>query len=121
MRTRPPALAALLLVGVLPLTACSTAATDAPPPPGIDLDAYDAAGVPGNGLWLLDGDAAAAEIVQAARAARTVRYSGSFIELTEGAPDAEPASGRSLGVEFSGGSARRRPRSRRATWSSRSS
>jgi len=101
---RHTALAVLLVAGVLPLAACAGTAADAPPPPsGIDLDGFDPAAVPGNGLWLQDGAAAAAEVVRAARAAGTVTYSGSFTELTAGTPDTEPAAGRTLHVEFAGG------------------
>jgi hypothetical protein len=102
---RRSAFAALLVAGVLPLMACAGTAADAPSTPsGIDLDGFDPAAVPGNGLWLQHGAAAAAEVVRAARAADTVTYSGSFTELTAGTPEVEPAPGRTLAVQFAGGS-----------------
>ncbi len=61
--------------------------------------------IAGNGLWLLGGTAAADEIVDAVRSAGTVRYSGTFTELTAGTPDTEPAPGRVLTVEYAGGRA----------------
>jgi hypothetical protein len=102
MRMRHPAVMALIAVGVLPLAGCAAAATPPSPPPGIDLEAYDPAAVPGNGLWLLGSAAAAEEVVAAVGAAGSVHYTGAFTELTPATPEAEPAPGRSLTVDFTG-------------------
>jgi hypothetical protein len=102
MRMRHPAIAALFAVGVLLLAACSTASTDPPPPAGIDLESFDTAATPGNGLWMLTGAAAADEVVAAARSAGSVHYTATFTELTLGTPETEPAPGRTLAVDFTG-------------------
>lgn len=102
MRMRHPAVVALIAVGVLPLAACSGASADPPPAAGIDLEAFDAAATPGNGIWMLSGTAAADEVVSAARAAGSVHYTGTFTELTRATPDTEPAPGRTLAVDFTG-------------------
>jgi len=102
MRPRHPAVALLVVAGTLSLTACAGSAAAPSPPPGIDLDAFDPATTPGNGLWLLSGEAAAGEVIDAVRAAGSVRYSGSFTELTPGTPETEPEPGRSLAVEYTG-------------------
>ena len=57
------------------------------PAPGIDLEAFDPAGVPGNGLWLLTADAAAEEVVAAVGVAGSVHYTAAFTELTPGTPE----------------------------------
>ncbi|MDQ2660439.1 MAG: hypothetical protein M3Y52_01040 [Actinomycetota bacterium] len=100
---RHPAIAALVIAGALPLAGCAATATAPSPPPGIDLEAFDPAGVPGNGLWLLTADAAAEEVVAAVGVAGSVHYTAAFTELTPGTPETEPAPGRSLTVDFTGG------------------
>lgn len=102
MRMRHPLVAALVVVVALPLSACAAASTAASPPAGIDLDGYDASDLAGNGLWLLGGDDAAREVVDAVRAAGSVHVTGSFTELNESAPDTGPAPGRSLTVDYTG-------------------
>lgn len=102
MRMRHPVVSALVAVAVLPLTACAATSTAPAPPAGIDLEAFDPAEVTGNGLWLLSADAAAREVTDAVHAAGSVRYSGSFTELTAGASDTGPAPGRSLAIDYTG-------------------
>ncbi|HEY6799482.1 MAG TPA: hypothetical protein VI121_02480 [Agromyces sp.] len=100
---RHPAVVALVALAVLPLAGCAAAVTPPSAPQGIDLEAFDPAAVPGNGLWLLGADAAADEVVDAVGAAGSVHYTGSFTELTLATPETEPAQGRSLTVDFTGG------------------
>jgi hypothetical protein len=89
-------------VGVV-LAGCSAQPGEAPPTPTqFPADAIGDEPIAGNGLWLLHGDAAASEIVDAAGAAGPVTYSGAFTELTPAAAGAEPTPGRSLSVRFSG-------------------
>ena len=103
MRMRHPLVAALVAVAALPLTACADTSTAAEPrrPASISRRTTPAI-VAGNGLWLLSGDNAAREVVDAVRAAGSVRYSGSFTELTAGTPDTGPAPGRSLMIDYTG-------------------
>ncbi|WP_206448252.1 hypothetical protein [Agrococcus sp. KRD186] len=104
MRRRRSAVALLALVA---LTGCSAAAEPVPVPEHVDLSTLDPQGQPGNGLWLLSGDAAVAEISQAIRAAGGVRYEGSFVETIESEdPEVPPTTGRSLDVAFQGASDR---------------
>lgn len=92
-----------LLVAVLAITGCSAAPPELPPPPShLALGDLDPSTVDGNGLWLLSGDDAAAEIVDAVTAAGTVAYTGTFTELTAASPETEPAPGRTLGVDYRG-------------------
>ena len=86
------------------LTGCAGASTQVIATPDIGAGPTDGP-IAGNGLWLLGGTAAADEIVDAVRSAGTVRYSGTFTELTAGTPDTEPAPGRVLTVEYAGGRA----------------
>ena len=86
------------------LTGCAGSSTQVIATPDIDPAATDGP-ITGNGLWLLGGTAAADEIVDAVRSAGTVRYSGTFTELTTGTPDTEPVPGRGLTVEYEGGRA----------------
>ncbi|MGH3706074.1 MAG: hypothetical protein ACRDT9_15675 [Agromyces sp.] len=98
-------LASLALAGVVgaALAGCSAPPGEPPPTPSqFPADAVGDDPIPGNGLWLLGGDAAASEIVDATGSAGPVTYSGTFTELTAGAAGAEPAPGRSLAVRFSG-------------------
>lgn len=95
-------LALLALVGVA-LAGCSGQPTDAPPTPShLALDQLGDEPASGNGLWLLGGDDAAAEIERAVGEAGAVTYSGEFTELTAGTAGAEPTPGRTLRVEFTG-------------------
>lgn len=102
MRMPRSVAAALVAVGALSLSACTAASASPSPPAGIDLDAFDPSEIPGNGLWLLSGDAAADSVVDAVRAAGSVHYTGTFTELTAGTTEAEPAPGRSLAVDYRG-------------------
>jgi len=98
-------LLSLALAGVagVVLAGCSAPSGEAPPTPTqFPADAIGEEPIAGNGLWLVSGDDAASEIVDAAAAAGPVTYSGSFTELTPAAAGAEPAPGRSLSVRFSG-------------------
>ncbi|MCD2441624.1 hypothetical protein LQ757_04970 [Agromyces sp. SYSU K20354] len=92
------------IAAVLLLTGCASASTQVIATPSVGAGQTDGP-IAGNGLWLLGGTAAADEIVDAVRAAGTVQYSGTFTELTAGAPEAEPMPGRVLTVEFEGGRA----------------
>lgn len=92
-----------LLAAVLALAGCSAAAPEMPPPPShLALGDLDPSTIDGNGLWLLTGPDAAAEIVDAVTAAGTVAYTGTFTELTAASPEADPAPGRTLGVDYRG-------------------
>ncbi|WP_136708450.1 hypothetical protein [Agromyces sp. H66] len=97
---RNPSVVALVAVGALAMTGCAASASSPPSPSGVALDAFDPAA--GNGLWLLGGDAAGAEIVDSVREAGSVRYSGSFTELVPATPDVDPAPGRSLTIDYAG-------------------
>lgn len=97
--------APLLPVAVLAfaLTGCGSSPPEVPPTPAhLDLGAFDPSTTDGNGLWLLTGSDAAAEIADAATAAGTVAYTGAFTELTAATPEADPVPGRSLSVDYRG-------------------
>ncbi|WP_127794271.1 hypothetical protein [Agromyces sp. LHK192] len=105
--TRPSAVAVAVAIGTVALSVLTGCTGDTPEPPptptAVDLEHLpDDLADYGNGLWLLTGAEAADEVVAAVRAAGAVRYSGRFTELTEPAPDVEPVTGRSLGVDFAG-------------------
>ncbi|GAA1811096.1 hypothetical protein [Agromyces neolithicus] len=102
-RRRALAGAAGITVALL-LAGCAGASTQVIATPDLGPSPTDDP-ISGNGLWLLDGTAAADEIVDAVRSAGTVRYSGTFTELTAASPDTEPAPGRGLTVEYEGGPA----------------
>ncbi|GAA4771557.1 hypothetical protein [Microbacterium gilvum] len=95
--------AAAGLAATLLLAGCSgPAGVEAEPPAGVDIEAYDP-DHPGNGLWLVSGDAAVAEIAEAVRAAGDVTYEGAFTELVvPDDPEAAPSTGRALTVSFAG-------------------
>jgi len=85
-------------VGVL--AGCSSAPPAPSAPPGIDLEHFD--GADGNGLWLLGGDAAEREILDAIRAGGPVHMTGSFTELVQPDPESDPVRGRSISVDVRG-------------------
>lgn len=101
MRRRAAAL--VLTATAVALAGCSGAAgVEAEPLEGVDLGAYDPAH-PGNGLWLIPGEQAIAEIAEAVRAAGDVRYEGSYTELVvHDDPETPPSPGRTVSVTFAG-------------------
>ncbi|MBM7829565.1 hypothetical protein JOE59_000270 [Agromyces cerinus] len=95
--------APLALVAALALAGCSQAPPEVPPTPShFELGDLDPSQIDGNGLWLLTGTDAAGEVVDAVAAAGTVEYSGTFTELTAATPEADPARGRTVAVDYRG-------------------
>ncbi|WP_308797168.1 hypothetical protein [Agromyces silvae] len=91
---------ALAALSAVALAGCSSPPPAPSAPPGIDLEQFD--GADGNGLWLLGGDAAEREILDAVRAGGPVRITGSFTELVQPDPESEPVRGRTVTVDFHG-------------------
>lgn len=99
--------AAVAVVALLALAGCAAPAEPVPTPEQVDLSTIDPQSQPGNGLWLLDGEAALGEITSAMRASLPVRYEGSFTELIESEDaDVPPTTGRTLTVTYEGASDR---------------
>lgn len=95
--------APLLLVAVLALAGCSAVPPQVPPTPShLDLGDLDPSTIDGNGLWLLTGRDAAAEIVDAATAAGTAAYAGTFTERTAAGPASDAVQGRTLSIDYRG-------------------
>lgn len=96
------ALTAALALG-LSLSACAKPAPQPTAPAGIDLGSAEAAA--GNGLWLRSGEDLVAIVTGAMRAAGPVHVTGSVTETVQTSPDADPAPGRTVTIDYRGTSA----------------
>lgn len=100
MTRRPFRLGATAVLAAGLLAGCASAPPAPTAPAALDLEAYD--GADGNGLWLLGGEAAGREILDAVRAGGAVHVTGSFTELVQPDPESDPVRGRALTVDFRG-------------------
>lgn len=102
---RPRGLVVGAVAAMLALTGCQADDAAEPQPPAApeaDADRWDPA-QGGNGIWLLSGRTAIAEIVAAMRDAGPVTYSGTFTELvTPEDSQQDPRTGRRMTVRYAG-------------------
>ncbi|WP_394552994.1 hypothetical protein ACDF64_01385 [Agromyces sp. MMS24-JH15] len=93
--------AAVALVAAAGLSGCAAATAAPSPPAGVDLEGFE--GADGNGLWLVQGEDLAAEVLDAVRHAGPVHVAGAMTETV--APEdslGEPTRGRTLALDYRG-------------------